>query len=408
MTITREITTTPDANDTAVYSGKQSEYTIPQTGGPGTPITVTDNVAGRDGTDVLRNIENLTFSGGTVTVAAAVGGVQPATPTVSSISPANGPDAGGTPVTITGTNLTGASTVSFGGTAVPATVVNATTVTATTPVHAAGVVDVVVTLPAATATLPAGFTYNPAAPPGTPTITSISPNSGSTAGGTSVTIAGANLTGVTSVTLGGVAAVVGANGANSVTVTTPAHAAGAVDVVVTAAGGTSVPSVAGYTYVASAPPAGGGSAGGSTGGSTGGSAAGSTGGSATGSTGGSPGGSAGGSGGGSPGVGSPQAGTVAKVTLLFPGKVTTKPGRAPSASARAGQIVTLRLRGLPRGTLLTAMVKIQGQWVTIGARKSGRSGSMTLPAFAVSGPGTYLVHVKGKGTKAFYAKVVVS
>ena len=60
-------------------------------------------------------------------------------PTVTGVNPANGPTAGGTGVTITGTNLTAATAVSFGGTAATTFTVNsATQITATAPAHAAG------------------------------------------------------------------------------------------------------------------------------------------------------------------------------------------------------------------------------------------------------------------------------
>ncbi len=82
-------------------------------------------------------------------------------PTVSAIDPVSGTTLGGTSVTITGTNLTGATAVTFGGTAATSyTVISATRITATTPVHAAGPVDVAVTNPAgAQGTTPAGYTY---------------------------------------------------------------------------------------------------------------------------------------------------------------------------------------------------------------------------------------------------------
>jgi hypothetical protein len=69
-----------------------------------------------------------------------------APPSVTSISPNGGPPAGGTSVTITGTNLTGASAVAFGGTAATQFSVNsATSITATSPAEAVGTVDVTVT-----------------------------------------------------------------------------------------------------------------------------------------------------------------------------------------------------------------------------------------------------------------------
>ncbi|HEX7244209.1 MAG TPA: IPT/TIG domain-containing protein, partial [Solirubrobacterales bacterium] len=63
-------------------------------------------------------------------------------PTVTSVSPNKGTTAGGTVVTITGTNLTGATAVKFGATAATGVEVkSATEVKATSPAHAAGEVD---------------------------------------------------------------------------------------------------------------------------------------------------------------------------------------------------------------------------------------------------------------------------
>jgi PKD repeat protein len=82
-------------------------------------------------------------------------------PTVTSISPANGPAAGGTKVTITGTGFTSASTVRFGSIAASATYNSATSLTATSPAGA-GTVDVRVTTPSGTSAIGAGdkFTYD--------------------------------------------------------------------------------------------------------------------------------------------------------------------------------------------------------------------------------------------------------
>ncbi|WP_273793303.1 autotransporter domain-containing protein [Brucella anthropi] len=89
-----------------------------------------------------------------------------APPSISSISPNSGPDSGGTPVVITGTNLTGATAVTFGGTAAASfTVDSSTTISAVTPPGTAGAVDVTVTTPDGTDTETGGFTYNPPAIP---------------------------------------------------------------------------------------------------------------------------------------------------------------------------------------------------------------------------------------------------
>lgn len=82
------------------------------------------------------------------------------TATATSITPATGPAAGGTPVTITGTNLSGTAGVTFDG--VAATnfkVVNNTTITCTTPANTAGTSDVVIQDDAGNVTKSAFFTF---------------------------------------------------------------------------------------------------------------------------------------------------------------------------------------------------------------------------------------------------------
>jgi formylglycine-generating enzyme required for sulfatase activity len=81
-----------------------------------------------------------------------------------------------------------------------------------------------------------------------PTVSSVSPTSGSTSGGTAITITGTNLTGASSVTVGGVAATsVVVVSPSSITAVTPAGAAGAKIVAVTTAGGTAT-LTNGFTY----------------------------------------------------------------------------------------------------------------------------------------------------------------
>ena len=82
-------------------------------------------------------------------------------PTVTAISPATGPTAGGTQVTITGAGFAANSTVTIGGVACTnVTVVSATQIRCTTGAKAAGTYDVVVTSSGASATLAAAFTYS--------------------------------------------------------------------------------------------------------------------------------------------------------------------------------------------------------------------------------------------------------
>jgi len=79
---------------------------------------------------------------------------------VTQVSPATGPVAGATVVTITGIGLTGATGVLFGAAAGTAfSVVNDSTITVTDPAHAAGVVDVTVQHPAGNVVKGGGYTY---------------------------------------------------------------------------------------------------------------------------------------------------------------------------------------------------------------------------------------------------------
>lgn len=81
-----------------------------------------------------------------------------------------------------------------------------------------------------------------------PVVDSITPATGTTTGGTVVTLKGSNLDGVTAVTFGGTAAAsITVVSPTEVKVTTPAKTAGAVNVVVTDDGG-SVTKTNGFTF----------------------------------------------------------------------------------------------------------------------------------------------------------------
>ncbi|HEY1648228.1 MAG TPA: IPT/TIG domain-containing protein, partial [Terracidiphilus sp.] len=84
------------------------------------------------------------------------------TPTVTGVSPNNGLTAGGTAVTITGTNFASGATVTFGSAAATSVVVvSSTSITATTPAGAVGAVTVTVTnVGSQSGSLASGFTYN--------------------------------------------------------------------------------------------------------------------------------------------------------------------------------------------------------------------------------------------------------
>ncbi|MFE7745986.1 beta strand repeat-containing protein [Nocardia sp. NPDC057455] len=125
-----------------------------------------------------------------------------AVPTLTGVSPNQGPTSGGNTVTLTGTGLTGATTVTFGAT--PATsfaVVSATQITAVVPPGFAGAVNITVTTPGGATTLPSSYFYLTI-----PTLTGVSPSSGPLAGGNTVTLTGAHFLGATTVRFGATAA----------------------------------------------------------------------------------------------------------------------------------------------------------------------------------------------------------
>jgi len=170
-------------------------------------------------------------------------------PTLTAVSPASGPVAGGTAVTLTGTNFAAGATVTIGGSPATSVVVaGATSITAVTPAGAAGARDVTVTVSGQAATRTGGFTYT--ASTVTPTLSSVSPVSGPAAGGTALTLTGTNFAAGATVTVGGAAATsVVVVSSTRITAVTPAGAAGARDVRVTS-GGQAAALTGGFTYTA--------------------------------------------------------------------------------------------------------------------------------------------------------------
>ncbi len=88
-----------------------------------------------------------------------------------------------------------------------------------------------------------------------PSVTSITPTSGPTAGGTTVTITGTNLTGATAVDFGSVAATNLSCTSTECSITDPGEGSGIVDVTVTTPGGSSAKSTADqFTYLSGSSP----------------------------------------------------------------------------------------------------------------------------------------------------------
>jgi hypothetical protein len=151
--------------------------------------------------------------------------------TIAGIVPASGPEAGNTPVTISGSHFEAAIETKIGSQLLPgATVVHSRQITGNTRPHAAGARDVKVKNPGdGTVRRVGGFTY--VAPP---TVNGVAPTHGPAAGNTPVTVAGAGFVDGCHVYFhtNAYAAtnVVVAGDGNSLTCNTPAHAAGAVAV----------------------------------------------------------------------------------------------------------------------------------------------------------------------------------
>ncbi len=151
-------------------------------------------------------------------------------PHVTNFTPTSDYTSGGASVTITGTDFISAGlSVTFGGTTATCSYISSTEIHCTAPAHSVGSVSVSVSTDNGSSSL-SGFDYieDPI-----PTITGISPSSGRDIGGTTVVISGSNFfaTGL-SVTFGGLATSCTRNSDSQLTCTTPAHAAGPVDVVI--------------------------------------------------------------------------------------------------------------------------------------------------------------------------------
>ena len=115
----------------------------------------------------------------------------PEPPSVESATPSSGSINGGTPIMVQGEGFYSGAVVTVGGVLCNTIIVlDSNTITAVTPAHALGATDVVVkNMDGQTSTLTGGFSYS-AAPP--PSIGSVSPNTGSFSGGTSITISGSD------------------------------------------------------------------------------------------------------------------------------------------------------------------------------------------------------------------------
>jgi hypothetical protein len=228
----------------------------------GGPITETGTIsllksvsanAGVGGTigGVIPDGQTVVMNPSTGVISAVMGPI--GTPTVTGFTPITGPVAGGTIVVINGTFFTQATSVSIGG--VPAahfSVSSPTLIVAVTGPSAGPTNGVVtVTTPGGSGSSIGTFAYV-----STPEITSFTPISSPTTGGTIVTINGTNLTGTSSVSVAGIPATsVAVHSATQVTAQTaaaPSELIGPISVI-TPSGAASSADMFAYTNVPRAP-----------------------------------------------------------------------------------------------------------------------------------------------------------
>jgi formylglycine-generating enzyme required for sulfatase activity len=167
-------------------------------------------------------------------------------PTVSSMSATAGPLAGGTAVTITGAHLLNPTSVTFGGTPAAVALSSKDSLTVVAPSRSEGPATVIVST--AGGSVSAGvFTYY-----GAPTITSVSPNTAPSGGGTAVSITGSGFFGGVSVSFGGsVASTVSVQSPTQITAVAPPGSVGStVAISVSTASGTStLPNALSYVSI---------------------------------------------------------------------------------------------------------------------------------------------------------------
>jgi IPT/TIG domain len=165
--------TVTDAFNNRVGAGTTVTYTMPGNGAAGAfaggVTTATTDESGGATPPVFT--ANMTAGSFILTAGVPNGDDPPATfsltntPVLTAVAVPAGSVSGGARVTLTGAGFAAGATVAFDGIAATnVTVINSTTITATTPAHAAGLVDVAVRTVEMTVTLPQAYTYGVVAP----------------------------------------------------------------------------------------------------------------------------------------------------------------------------------------------------------------------------------------------------
>ncbi len=195
--------------------------------------------------------------------------------------------------------------------------------------------------------------------PEVPRVTSISPSSGWTTGGTTIAIYGSGFTGSETVAIGGLAAAgVTVSSSTTIIARTPASATtGAVAVAVSCGGSTGTLANA-FVYLR-------------------------------------PGSSLGG------GVYEPTSSNPPGVRLAPLTKAARSVNAARNVSVTVNQPTKLRLSGVPKKTRLKAEVKVGSSWKSFGSAKSNSKGQITLAPLTFTRANAFVVRVR-KGKKSYY------
>ncbi len=105
---------------------------------------------------------------------------------------------GGTPITINGSGFNSVSAVLFGNSLAASYTVNSpSSITAVVPAHSAGTVDVTVVTSMGSTGVSMNDQYTFQSPVGLPAVSTVSPGTATTSGGTTITITGSNFNNVT-------------------------------------------------------------------------------------------------------------------------------------------------------------------------------------------------------------------
>ncbi|MEW6735240.1 MAG: IPT/TIG domain-containing protein [Acidobacteriota bacterium] len=175
-------------------------------------------------------------------------------PFVNFLTPTNGPDTGNTMVTFRGGSFRPDLKVTFDGVDAQVTFTDDTTVTVVTPPHKPGVVDIRITnADGLSVLLPRSYTYNDPPPPA-PQILFTSPERGPTVGGDNVKVSGLNFRPGARVIFDGRELPTTFVDVNFLSIKTPLHNPGTVNVTVINPDGQAAELKNAYTYEGAVPP----------------------------------------------------------------------------------------------------------------------------------------------------------